>query len=224
MPLRPLKSLVVKEIYIEDLQQDTLLNLEELVVNFSLSEIWNRKVCFNHIGINGLTARILMDSLNSNYGFILDAFVAQDTSVIVKDEEQQLSENAWELIFHHSNLNLHDIDVIYDDKATKTLYDIQLEELKGITNDINLTKNEFDIREIVLKKAKLQLIIPDGEANDTTTTVYDYDVLLHDLKLEELDLQLEVAGMDIQTNRSFLQVSNGQFNINDSLLFISFPI
>lgn len=222
--LRPLKSLVISEVYIEDLEQDTLLNLQELTVDFSLAEIWNRKIAFNHIGLKGLKGQVLMDSIDTNYGFILDAFTTTDTSIVVKDENQQVSDKSWELVFHHSNVDLENIDVLYDDEATKTIYDIKLKRLQGITNNINLAKNEYDVQQVLLKNADIKIVIPENKDTTTATLVaYDYDVWANDLKIENLNLELAVAGLEIKSHRSYLDLTGGEFAINDSLLLVNFP-
>ena len=74
-------TISVNNLYVEDLQQDTLLFIRELDLNFRLIDIIKGKFVFDNIEIDGLYGNLTTDSLKtSNLDFLIKAFSRSDTT------------------------------------------------------------------------------------------------------------------------------------------------
>lgn len=79
-------SFVLNDVYIEDLQGDTMLFMERTKVTINLIQLLSSKVSFRTIQFTGLEANLSMDSSGiTNYQFFIDAFRTQkDDSLSIK--------------------------------------------------------------------------------------------------------------------------------------------
>jgi uncharacterized protein involved in outer membrane biogenesis len=80
------KKIILKNIYVEDLQKDTLLSGERLEINISMFRLLQHTVDIREIGLKGITVkikRVLPDS-SFNYDFIIKAFGSNSNSDTLK--------------------------------------------------------------------------------------------------------------------------------------------
>ncbi|MBP6635990.1 MAG: hypothetical protein KA177_09140, partial [Paludibacter sp.] len=70
------KSVVLEGLFLEDLQHDTLLNVDKLKVNIVLKDLLFNRITVNNIKLENLTANLYNTSTDSlfNYNFLLEAF------------------------------------------------------------------------------------------------------------------------------------------------------
>jgi translocation and assembly module TamB len=77
------KKIILKNIYVEDLQKDTLLAGERLEINISMFKLFQHTVDIQEIGLKGITVKIkrLLPDSSFNYDFLIKAFASNsDTS------------------------------------------------------------------------------------------------------------------------------------------------
>ena len=102
-------TLSVTDLYIEDLQQDTLLFINELDMNFKLFGMFRGKFVFNHIEMNGLCGNLTIDSSGiNNLDFLLKAFSGSDTKkeskpVVFDIRHLTLKNSTFSLTNHQAN-------------------------------------------------------------------------------------------------------------------------
>ena len=108
------KSIVLKNIYLEDQHQDTLLSAGNLNLDVNLWGLFNHKVVVNDIKLDHWTVNIerLLPDSDFNYAFVVKAFASGDTS----QEKAAKGNTPW--TFELGNIHLVNIRAHYKDDAT----------------------------------------------------------------------------------------------------------
>ncbi|MEZ4803153.1 MAG: translocation/assembly module TamB domain-containing protein [Gelidibacter sp.] len=143
----------LKSIYIEDYRKDTLININELNTSIlSFRNIYNGKLAFGDININGLTFNI--KTYKGEPSTNLDVFVA-------KFEEDNPREEVKTFLFSSSDVSIYDgtFRMINENKETPTIIEFDKLYLNATNlvihdNDISARINTFafiDSRGLVIK-------------------------------------------------------------------------
>lgn len=87
-------ELVIKGLYVEDQQHDTLLYLGELKVDIAMTALLRSKVQVNYVGLQDVTANIHREENGErfNFSFIPEAFVSETTEEPAMKEPEPPSE------------------------------------------------------------------------------------------------------------------------------------
>ena len=120
------KNIVLKNIYLEDQHQDTLLSAGNLNLDVNLWGLFHHKIVVNDMTMDHWTVHIerrLPDS-DFNYSFIVRAFASGDTS----QEKATKETSPW--IFELGNIHLVNIRAHYQDDATGNETTVFLSDLR----------------------------------------------------------------------------------------------
>lgn len=188
------KKIVLKGVYFESQEKDTLLAGEELAVDISLFKLLDNKIEINSIDLKGITTNIKrnQDSV-FNFDYILDAFIAEQT------KEPLPQDTSAAMKFSIEDINLDRIRVRFDDAITKNNLDVYLNHFDTSIKTFNLDSMDFDIPKITLNGLNLQLkqgLVEEIAKN--TAIVADSATKSPDLKLKlgEIDLSKINIGYD----------------------------
>jgi hypothetical protein len=79
-------SVVLQGLYVGDTQQDTLLYVDKLSVQFSARDLLRNSVSARRVQLEDFTANVYRDSLDApfNFQFIIDAFAKEKDTTVVK--------------------------------------------------------------------------------------------------------------------------------------------
>ncbi|MEP6724583.1 MAG: translocation/assembly module TamB domain-containing protein [Bacteroidota bacterium] len=135
-------------VYIEDLQKDTLLSGKSLKVNINMWKLLHSDIAINKIELEGITAKIKrqLPDTSFNFQFIVDAFAGTQKAVPQKTDTSALkisldnlllnkvrlvyndivTGNDMEVWIEHSNTNIDKLD------PTHMLYSVPLIEMTGV--------------------------------------------------------------------------------------------
>lgn len=221
----PLKYLRIENIYLEDLKKDTLLALNTLTVDFDISDLWYKKVRFQHITIDGFKGTLLIDENGkANYDFISQAFAGPDEPKVAIESDEPTTATVWEFIFGEADVDLKNIDFYYDDQSTKTLYEAKFQSLIGKVNDIDLNKSLYDIRQLLLSDAQINIKIPPADTTTTSAAPLHFDIVLDEANLEKVDFNLNRRGILIGLDAANLDLFDGTLGIHDTSIVMTAPI
>ncbi len=117
------KSVVVKGLFLDDLQQDTLLAATSIRVNIALRELLFRRINVNRIALEEVSIHLDRNPNDSlfNYYFLIAAFT--DTTA-----HQARSTSPWN--FSIDRVNLENIHVRYDDRYSGIDAELALQRLR----------------------------------------------------------------------------------------------
>ncbi len=177
------KKIVLEEIYIEDLQQDTLLYAKKLRVDISFFSFLEQRLDIQGVELEGANINIertFADCIH-NFQFLIDAFTP---------ETPDTSSTPWQLQL--GNLSLHKSQVNVLDELGEM-------KLKTEIGDLSLNINHFDL-------ANMQLNLSDAEIEDTKIAYYLFptantSTVNSTFKLPHLGLDLEIGELDLQNNQ-----------------------
>ena len=150
------KSIVLKNIYLEDQHQDTLLFAGNLNLNVNLWGLFKHRVVVNDIKLDRWTVnieRLLPDSA-FNYAFVVKAFASGDTN----QEKAAKGNTPW--TFELGNIHLVNIRTHYKDDATG--------------NDVTLFLSDLQTRIKTFDPDRLIFAIPEFSVNGLIGSVRLY--------------------------------------------------
>jgi translocation and assembly module TamB len=168
------KSIVLDELYIEDLHNDTLLYSHSLNIDINLSDLLSNKIVINSIEANQMTAHIHGEypDTNFNYSFIADAFSSPKTETVSKPKD---STGGWQFSIKH--IKLQNIYLTYNDTLGGTIANIKLGELETTLDAFDLDKKKIHAETIKLLNSAVGLVQNKPvKKPKTESKPFDYDI------------------------------------------------
>ncbi len=139
------KTINIKGLYLEDLQNDTLLYAGKVNIGINMFGLLDAKIDVSSVKLENLTAQIyrLYPDTTFNYSFIIDAFATEDTTAMEPEESDGME-------FTIRDIDFNDIRLLYSD----TLGGIDALVYIG---DFKTSFEEFDLDELVLHVGDINL-------------------------------------------------------------------
>ncbi|MBQ9296123.1 MAG: translocation/assembly module TamB domain-containing protein [Paludibacteraceae bacterium] len=193
--------LAIRDIYIEDQQQDTLAFLEEVYAHFRPLSLRDGEIRFSHVRVAGGVAKIYRKGNEHdgdwNYQFLVDAFRSQNTP---KENSPLRSLIAVE------DIRLDSLRIAYAD------YTLLLPKARMDLHQLTDQTVDAEIREMLLS------IVKHNE-QDSTTADSRLDVLTMQAHVQLTDSVLKVPTLSAQLPHSRLDLSGIEitYPANDTL-------
>ncbi|MDD3194808.1 MAG: translocation/assembly module TamB domain-containing protein [Paludibacter sp.] len=149
-------KIILKGIVVEDLQNDTLLALNELVVDLDMRRLLDKELVVQHVGLNGLYANVYSTSPDTyNYQFIADAFTSPEPEPEQEDSSgMSLGIDLNTLSFRNVSLHFTDDSLMRAEVHWKSLF------LK--MGELNMEQQRYAVERIDLKDGRVNLLMPDA--------------------------------------------------------------
>ena len=220
------KTVVLKDVFIEDQKQDTLLFASELDATIGLFSILDSKIQLSQINLKNAVVQLSRPQADSlfNFNFLIEAFSTNDPK-----EEKDTTVKAWEfnienVLLQQVKFNINDeygginiATLVGDFSLGLELMDLQNQRLEF--NQILLNKSIVE----VIKRGKTPLQTTDNQLvnNKSTPLSFPYtgwDILSNDLKIENTKIlfqeknAIEKKGI---LNSKDLALKNIQLNLKD---------
>ncbi|HYF33590.1 MAG TPA: translocation/assembly module TamB domain-containing protein [Chitinophagaceae bacterium] len=154
-------SVSLQNVYVEDLQKDTLLYGGRLAVDISLFKLLSSEVEINEIQLEQITAKIKrqLPDTTFNFQFIIDAFApAKPTAANPADTAA--------VKMAIKSVLLNKVRLLYQDVITG--------------NDMDVTINDLTTRIDIFDPAKMRFHIPDIQVNGIKGHIYQSKPLVSD--------------------------------------------
>ncbi len=198
------KNVGISGLYVEDIDGNTLAELNNLKVNLRFRALLQKKIIINSITIDDLKSRIERpeQSDDFNYTFLIESFSQSDNNK-KGNKQDDAADEPWG--FDIGRIILNNIDLKYHDYEGGVLLDLTLEQFIISLNHFSFEKyGVFDIDQISLYDACIiadiseMIVSPDETIEET---------VLPDISLAKLDLE----------NISFSMTGNMDMNIEAKL-------
>lgn len=218
------KSVLVKDIYVEDRNQDTLLFAHRIEVDVDMIGLLSNKLEVNYLGLEGITGHVKRSLPDStfNFDFIIEAFAA-DTSTAPQQSSQDTSAG---MAISVVKIDLTDIYGTYNDEPLGIDAMISLGNLIVEMDDMDLETLKFHVDEMALKNTVARVKItkePPPSEEDTTSSPFP-DLALNRLRLANIDAKYEntvssqkmdiILGELITTSEN-LDIANGKYELGE---------
>lgn len=180
------KRIVLKNLFLEDQQQDTLLYAEKISVNTDLWALTGKSIELNEVALENFKSKITRskDSV-FNFDYIVNAFASQDTV------QEDTTSSSWD--FSLGDIDLKDIRLHFIDKLKKNEVKLGLGKLTVDTKEFDLKNNLIRIDDIAMSdvSAMVSLNGEDKVASDspmdTTAGSTPFDISFNSIELNNIN-------------------------------------
>lgn len=173
------RDVTLEGLYVEDQQHDTLLYAGVIGVNMHMTALLSQQIQLNEIYLRGIRANLhrAPDS-TYNFTFITNALSAGDTV------ETDTTASSWTVDV--GEVDIHDTNLNWQDDLAQQRLQSYIGTLTVTLDKMDLTRQQYDIDEIVCRQIRVSLVM-DAAMTDTDTTSSDNDIL-PDITLRHLDI------------------------------------
>lgn len=194
------KRVVLEKVFLEDQFSDTLLFAGRLSVNTDLWSLTQNRIELNSVELEDFTTNVhrSADSV-FNFDYIVKAF-ASDTT-----QQTDTTAAGWDFELH--DVDLHRINISYQDSVEGNSLALQLGTLDVEVDEFDLRQSVIRIDEIHLADVDAQVIQTRPPVVETTmvatdTTSYSFDIDVGEVKLENImaGYEQQATGQQITLN------------------------
>lgn len=133
------KTIIVKGIYFEGINKDTLLAANKMAVDINLFQLFNNKIEIKSVAFQGITANIDKNVTSVfNFDYIIKAF----------SSGKKQKPDATPMTFSLENINLDTIHVSYTDAFSQNNLNIKLNHLETRIKTFDLDAMNFEVPRI----------------------------------------------------------------------------
>lgn len=185
------KSIVIKDFYLEDQNQDTLLYAHRLAINIDMLGIIRQEVQINALELERITAHVYrtMPDSTFNFDYILEAFASEEEPEV----EEDTTESDWDISIYE--LVLQDIYLTYVDEVTGNDVNLHLGSFNLEMDAFDLAENKFHVGLMELQNTRAKIvqskIPPDEEDDEEKPDTFDYDVALDQMIVNNVNLEYQ---------------------------------
>lgn len=142
-------NLNLKDIYIEDIQNDTLLFIKNVELKIRLAPLLNNRILVKSALIENpkINAYRRANDIDFNYEFILNYFTTNDT---IKKSKPKITIDL-------NRLSVVNADIAYLDELKRQQFNVTFSNLNLSDFSFNSTKNHLQIDALVLDNAKINI-------------------------------------------------------------------
>lgn len=175
------KTLVLKDLFLEDLKKDTLLYAKAIRVNVNLLALFKKKIELSSLELEKITAHVnrrLPDSA-FNFDFFVRAFAGPDMVKAAPETKETSKDTSGGMAFSILEVRLKDIYMTYNDEVSGMDVNTRLGLFHTELDEFDLEKMRFKIDEIRLENTYAYYFknkISPAEAPDTSSKQPDIDL------------------------------------------------
>ncbi|MBK6967245.1 MAG: hypothetical protein IPH20_25955 [Bacteroidales bacterium] len=159
------KSVVIKGLYLEDVQKDTLLYAGTVKINIGLFALLKNKIDINSFALDDAVLNLSRTEADSlfNFNFLLTAF--SDTAA----KKAVGPEKASKWVISIDKVGLKNIRFLFDDQYGGTYAALKMGQLKLTMDRIDLANSVFDIDEVTIEKLMADVLISKASQSTEST-------------------------------------------------------
>ncbi len=222
-------ALVLKEVYVEDQQQDTLWYSQHLGVDIKLFSLLKGEVNIGKVDLQQATLNLhIRPDSSSNFDFVMEAFATDTTAA------QPADTTAGALAINLDVINLENVLVNFRDEAGGNLVRARVGKLNTTMDALNLEEEQYLVDKIELRNTGINYVQtklpPETEPEPITFNFGLNEVLLENFNLNyrsipaEQHIVLKLGNSEVVANNIDLpnaRVDLERFDLhNSSVLYV----
>jgi len=212
------KTVVLEGLFVEDLQNDTLLNMGKLEANVDIWGLLGKKIHIKHLGLYQAQANISRGTADTtfNFNFIIEAFASEGQT-----DSDTGDADPWE--FSLGKLRLKQIKFQYFDSISGINVHSDVGNLNIEVNELRFDTLTFGIDEIALENATIQIRQYGQPIPDTgTSSVNLPEIKLNRIRLANINFDMSDAysGFHLKTTTQNLLVKLEELDLQNQIVAI----
>ncbi len=215
-------DITVEDLYIEDLNKDTLLYSRSLTADIPLWPILTGGgITVDKLDWIDVRANVYRENeeMGFNYQFLIDAFISSDTTEVVLKDSRRTTVN-----LSVGEINLSNIIVDYNDQVGGIAAQLNLGAFNIIMDQTNIGEMKFEVGSAKLKDSRITYIQtkPLPETTDTTETPLPY-LALKNIQINNLSglYQSDPDGIKADFDIKDLRLHAPEIDLADNIINIS---
>lgn len=189
------KSVMIKGLFLEDIQKDTLLYAERAKVNIALYDLFSGKIAISSFVLEDAIINLYSTKTDSrfNYNLLITAFA--DTTE--RDKADTLSTSKW--TFSLDKVRLKNVRFTYNDEYSGIGVFARVDNSKIVVDEINIKKSIYSFDELAMEGLTVKVLTSES--------------------LNTQESKPEKVLPVISANK--LQIKNSTVNYADSLIYLT---
>ncbi len=204
-------DLELQDIYAEDNSHDTLLKVDQLIVDINLLALLSKKIHIDEIILNNAVGNINrgIDS-QFNFQFLIDAFA--DTTAI---DTVATDSAAAPFEFGISEVTVNNIRFSMKDEISGLLLDHDIKKFYIDINDMDLESMEFEIDDLEIADAKNEVLIYKKTAPTEESEPSPFKITLNDAIIENVSVSFydSTSSMELKTTIPNFEIEDIAFDL-----------
>lgn len=195
--IRLFNTVELKEIYVEDQQQDTLFYAEKIALRIHVLELLKQRITVQKVGMENFVADVHRATPDDpfNFQFILDAFTSEKESTVV-EEKRPWRFTANDVVLKNGSLRYHTLSAPLTPRAfTMDHIDLQHFNFRGEGHFLSMEEMEAAVELLTFRE------------KNTGLTLYS----LHTSLVAE-GAEIRSDGLKLRLNRSELELGHVTYN------------
>ncbi|WP_299754190.1 translocation/assembly module TamB domain-containing protein [uncultured Pontibacter sp.] len=212
-------ALVLKEVYVEDQQQDTLWYSERLGVDMAILSLIKGEINISKVDLDNATLKLhIREDSTTNFDFITEAF-ATDTAAA---QPADTASSAMQITL--GTVNLENVYVVFQDEAGGNFIRTRVGDLTTTMEELNLEEQRYMVDEIRLANTwvdyeQTKLPPPDTSAYEPLEMDFGLNrVALENLRVKYLsrpaEQQIELALGESELVADHIDLKNARIELS----------
>lgn len=188
LKISPLRNLILQDVLIKDLNNDTMVAARKLAVSFSGRALFRKEILVKNISFDRAYFHLQKDTdtlLNLNKVFGLKK----------KKKKQQ---TAFNLKVEAKELNLLNTHFDYTDKFGGTIVNVEVERLAATINDLGLKSGRMSVHSLTIVRPTVDIIINPLQPKNPNDTLKPVHFMIGETKIDFGNVVL--AGASVKIN------------------------
>ncbi len=204
------KSVVIKGVFLEDSQNDTLVYIGKTKINLSFYDLLQHNIHIDYFLMEKVNLHVYNNQADSlfNYNFLLVAL--SDT---INSEVDTAQTTPWE--FSVDDIQLKDISIKYDDVYDGFRLYSTWAELNLNFKELDLDAKVYDIDELLIEKLNTQVFVNGSESSDSKESESD---VLPQIMVGNLEILQSQISFEDSVHQQLFSTDIQQFELNDANL------
>ncbi|MCA6073640.1 translocation/assembly module TamB domain-containing protein [Fulvivirga sedimenti] len=207
-------SLVIRDLYLEDQQADTLLFVSKVKADADLLALLKNRIKLNEVRVEGLNANVYNTGNNPdfNYQYIIDAFAGESPK-----EPEVPADSTSGMDFILGGVSISNSKADYLDRYHGILISADIGSLEAEAGTFDLDSPYIDVDYLSLQDTRASVQLREAHAFEPDTTEskpFNLGGNYAEILNTTLNLEVESAGLQMKADVGQLQIDVDSLDIN----------
>ncbi|MDL2222902.1 translocation/assembly module TamB domain-containing protein [Bacteroidales bacterium OttesenSCG-928-M11] len=226
LSFRPFNRLELKNVYVEDLQGDTLAYIQTLSASFDIFKMLDDQLLIKSVDVDHFLANISKENPEAdfNFQFLIDAFASDEPD---EDTPSSLEIKIHDVSIRNGRVNY---DILSEPKMPDNEFDFNHIHLKDINSELDI--NSIDIENLGVTVERFALKEESGldidiqielSSNKQKINIKDFKIILPNSSIKIPEAWIDYTGLELEniaeSSAYFLDLDESTLSFGDVKMF-----